>query len=115
LACVPATLGNDVPEGGSTWQEAQFPTVSGDPAVWHAVQSGACESGEVPVTAWQALQVESNPACATAVCEVFRKGMEWLAWPGPFAWHPTEACSELALEAEKQDGAVLSGAVRPSV
>jgi hypothetical protein len=31
--------------------------MSGDPAWWQVVQSGALEFGEVPVTAWQVWQL----------------------------------------------------------
>ena len=81
LACAPATLGNVVPDGGSPWQEAQFTTVNGDPAAWQTVQTGAVESGELPVTAWQTRQLASKPAWFTDVCEALRKGTEWLAPP----------------------------------
>jgi hypothetical protein len=67
FACLPATSGYTLPTGGLAWQEVQFASVKGDPAWWHVVQSGAEESGEVPVTAWQVEQFPSNPACVTWV------------------------------------------------
>jgi hypothetical protein len=102
----------------------QFVLVSGDfavmlpvaPSPWHSVQTGAADSGEaLPVSAWQTPQLEPNPPDVTPVWAEPGKGTEWLSAPGPFAWHPTEACSAFAREAEKQEGAVLSGAVRPCV
>jgi hypothetical protein len=45
------------------------------------VHNGAEDKGELPVTAWQALQLASNPACTTAVWAVLRKGTEWFAPP----------------------------------
>ena len=81
LGCVPATFGNADPVGGLTWQEVQLVSVSGDPAVWHTVQSGAEESGEVPDTAWQTAQPVVNPVGVTAVCAAPRKGTEWFAPP----------------------------------
>jgi hypothetical protein len=81
------------PFGGKAWQEVQFVSVNGDPAMWHTVQSGAAEAGEVPVTAWQFEQSFVNVGCVDCVWATARNGTAWFGAPGPPEWHPTEACS----------------------
>jgi len=61
-ACFPATSGYAAPDGGSPWQEVQSGDVSGEPAWWHAVQGGAAETGETPVTAWHEEQLAAKLA-----------------------------------------------------
>jgi hypothetical protein len=75
------------PFGGKAWQEVQKVRVNGDPAVWHTVQSGAAEIGEVPVTAWQFEQSEAKEVGVDSVCLGARKGTAWFAPPGPSPWH----------------------------
>jgi hypothetical protein len=53
------------PFGGLAWQEVQLSAVSGDPAAWHVVHSGAAGRGDVPVTAWQVPQFAGNVAAVT--------------------------------------------------
>jgi hypothetical protein len=53
VACAPATFGYAAVEaspGGFAWQEVQFVTSLGS-VMWQEVQSGAPETGDVPVTA----------------------------------------------------------------
>ena len=75
------------PFDGKAWQEVQKVRVNGDPAVWHTVQSGAAEIGEVPVTAWQFEQLEAKEVGVDCVCVGARKGTAWFAPPGPAPWH----------------------------
>jgi hypothetical protein len=70
-----------VPAGGLAWHDVQLIDVSGDPAVWQVTQVGADESGEVPVTAWQVLQLPSKPARFTPVWPAARYGTAWFAPP----------------------------------
>jgi len=102
------------PPGGLAWQEVQFVSVSGDPAVWHTVHSGAVETGEVPVTAWQFEQLLVKVDCVAWKWVLSKYGTVWFT-PGPPEWHPTDPCSAFEYEEEKQEGADESGAVRPCV
>jgi hypothetical protein len=58
--------------GGLAWQEAQLPWVNGEAAWWQALHNGAAERGEMPVTEWQELQFEVNPAWVAMVWDVSR-------------------------------------------
>ena len=96
------------------WQLRQVPVPLavrvGSATLWQVMHSGAAATGLVPETAWQVAQSLVNVVAVAAVCVPPRKGMPWLGWPGPFTWQATAFA-----EAEKQLGAVMSGAVRPLV
>ena len=105
--CAPATFGYAVepPVGGFPWHEVQFVTPRGS-EMWHVVQSGAPDTGDVPVTAWQLPQSDVNDAVVACVCTVlFKNGTAWFAPPGPPEWHVRVWLLSLVKLAEKQLGA----------
>jgi len=86
-ACAPGMLGYAAPagappDGGLAWQEVQLSAVSGDAATWHVAHSGALETGDVPVTAWQIPQFGVNVAEVIEVWVVALTGTAWATSPG---------------------------------
>jgi hypothetical protein len=87
------------------WHDEQFATPRGS-ETWQEVQSGAPDTGDDPVTAWQLPQSAVNEAEVARVCVVVVNGTAWFGCPGPLAWHPCELNEE-----EKQLGAAGFGPV----
>ena len=120
LAWAPAMLGKLLPPGPAgipavpAWHDRQVPAPVplpvGFPAVWHTAHAGAPLTGLLPDAAWQLEQSFVNAVAVAVKCPFPRKGTAWLGWPGPLAWQATPFAV-----AEKQLGAVASGAVRPLV
>jgi hypothetical protein len=105
--CAPPTFGYAVeaPLGGFAWHEVQFVTSLGS-VMWQEVQSGAPETGDVPVTAWQFPQSDVKDAVVACVCAVLSKnGTAWLACPGPPEWQVRAWPDAFVKLAEKQLGA----------
>ena len=120
LAWAPAMLGKEAPPGPAgrpavpLWQDRQVPVPVavrvGSATLWQVLQSGALAAGLVPEMAWQLEQSLVKVAAVVATWAPPRKGTAWFGWPGPFTWQATALA-----EAEKQLGAVASGAMRPLV
>lgn len=111
-ACAPAMFGYAAPTpplGGLAWQEAQPVRVRGDPAAWQTVHSGAEETGEAPVTAWQFEQLFVKAVCVAWKWVLSKKGTAWLGAPGPPEWQKAATPSALVNDAEKQLGAPAMG------
>jgi hypothetical protein len=111
LVWVPATFGYAVvvPFGGFAWHDVQFVTFLGS-AMWHEVQRGAPETGEVPVTAWQLPQFDVKDAVVVCVCAVLSmNGTGWFGCDGPFRWQLAATPDALVNEAVKQLGAPAMG------
>ena len=77
--------------------------------MWHEVQRGAPETGEVPVTAWQLPQSAVKVEVVVCVCVAVVNGTAWFGCDGPFRWQLAATPDALVNEAVKQLGAPAKG------